>query len=736
MAALTSASGFITIVVLEGRNLVAKDSNGKSDPYVRYGIVGDDGSFEERRFRTNTAMKTLNPEWKKKKNELEVPERGCRIRFMVYDQDTGSGDDFMGECFVDVPCTGEDWTAWYELKPREGKSDRVSGEVKISFSYTWGTKVKLATNRITEVSKRSGALFRCGSLALALRGKEFKKGKFQCQISTSDGQVLKTGYKDANDEGERNWGEMILGLFQGCFPKRLSIIVKEKSFTGKNTLGSVTFDLPEEPTDELNVHLEGGIIQGAPTITRTGRVLAPGASRRRAIVTIHRANSLKAADKNGTSDPYVKLTLSQHSKVKQKTRIIKKDLNPIWDQKLILPEIGLHEQILFSVYDYDRGLGKDDFLGEYEYEVLDFDDVPETFLPLCARLGKSDENITGSLSVSIQFEELPSNPEVDIFGKTIKVKGRIAASITYELRDSACKSTIVTPRFGPVLRACSAQPFDAARVSEWNTFYPEAKSYCYILVGGLFTEHYPGYFSNNLKRMQELGLTVVKSNIDTDAGVKTNSAVLKKEIEDEYEKHQLPVVLFGHSKGGVDIAVTLQKHASLHPMIGGVIAVQAPWGGTPLIDWVLSSGARKALVNAWVKVAWRGEAAAVADLGLKRRVEFNQKHPYPTQIPTLCLCSWSDFSTLGSSMADMGGNSMAGSAKRTENLFGFRSDGMVVPQDARIPESDTILLTDMHHVEPATQLSGTRYHTGPLTQALVSLLFEKIRRERHATKRE
>jgi hypothetical protein len=90
----------------------------------------------------------------------------------------------------------------------------------------------------------------------------------------------------------------------------------------------------------------------------------------------------------------------------------------------------------------------------------------------------------------------------------------------------------------------------------------------------------------------------------------------------------------------VDIAVALQEHNTLHSKIGGVIAVQAPWGGTPLIDWVLSSGARKALVNAWVKVVWRGESAAVADLGLKRRVEFNQAHPYPTHLPTLCLCSW------------------------------------------------------------------------------------------------
>jgi hypothetical protein len=39
-----------------------------------------------------------------------------------------------------------------------------------------------------------------------------------------------------------------------------------------------------------------------------------------------------------------------------------------------------------------------------------------------------------SLFLLSQFEELPHNPEVDIFGKAIKVKGRIEASITYELR--------------------------------------------------------------------------------------------------------------------------------------------------------------------------------------------------------------------------------------------------------------------------------------------------------------
>lgn len=49
--------------------------------------------------------------------------------------------------------------------------------------------------------------------------------------------------------------------------------------------------------------------------------------------------------------------------------------------------------------------------------------------------------------------------------------------------------------------------------------------------------------------------------------------------------------------------------------------------------------------------------------------------------------------------------------------------------DSRLPNADCVLVGDLFHSEPAMQWPGTKYPCGPLTHALVSLLFEKIERE-------
>mmetsp|Transcript_30034 Transcript_30034/g.75582 ORF Transcript_30034/g.75582 Transcript_30034/m.75582 type:complete len:378 (-) Transcript_30034:26-1159(-) len=74
-------------------------------------------------------------------------------------------------------------------------------------------------------------------------------------------------------------------------------------------------------------------------------------------VTVVSARDLLAKDKNGLSDPYVLLQLGKQQK---KTRVVKKTLNPIFDQTLTL--FAVRDSFLSaSVWDWDR-VGKD-FIG-------------------------------------------------------------------------------------------------------------------------------------------------------------------------------------------------------------------------------------------------------------------------------------------------------------------------------------------------------------------------------------
>ena len=82
------------------------------------------------------------------------------------------------------------------------------------------------------------------------------------------------------------------------------------------------------------------------------------------VVTLERAAGLKAADRNGYSDPYCKLTLCGQ---KHKSATIKRTVNPRWAQDFNFNG-ELHdlcdEPLQLQVFDYDFGPQRDDFLGD------------------------------------------------------------------------------------------------------------------------------------------------------------------------------------------------------------------------------------------------------------------------------------------------------------------------------------------------------------------------------------
>lgn len=73
--------------------------------------------------------------------------------------------------------------------------------------------------------------------------------------------------------------------------------------------------------------------------------------------------------------------------------------------------------------------------------------------------------------------------------------------------------------------------------------------------------------------------------------------------------------------------------------------------------------------------------------------------------------------------------SMAPAAQVFTANTGFYNDGLVAPDDARIPWSDFVYLSDMMHTEPALYFAGTKYPPGHLSAVGITLLFEKRLRE-------
>ncbi|KIJ54345.1 hypothetical protein M422DRAFT_73809 [Sphaerobolus stellatus SS14] len=92
------------------------------------------------------------------------------------------------------------------------------------------------------------------------------------------------------------------------------------------------------------------------------------------VVHIHRATGIKKMDTTGSSDPYVTLTYSRLGKPMFSSRIIRNDLNPVFEETAFLAvrldNVKLREKLSIQLWDSDR-LSADDMLGLVEMDIAE-----------------------------------------------------------------------------------------------------------------------------------------------------------------------------------------------------------------------------------------------------------------------------------------------------------------------------------------------------------------------------
>jgi len=325
------------------------------------------------------------------------------------------------------------------------------------------------------------------------------------------------------------------------------------------------------------------------------------------------------------------------------------------------------------------------------------------------------------------------NLELEILGwrSSSTLAEHISDRSTTAPHDSPFRFTDVTSRFQTLFAEAKRQA-EAKDWSGWNqTPYSELEHYVYMFVGGLFTDHYPGYYAKNLEHVRtQLGLEAEVIDINTEFRVVDNAEIIRNAVLDRAlrvpGKRQ---ILIGHSKGGVDIAAALALHDSdMTPHVAGVITMQAPFWGTYIADWVSSQRELSGMVKTLVEKVWGGDTDCVHDLGYSARSAFVREHSYDgTAVPTVCLASFADFS-FGEveNLSDATGiGLMKFGADLVMKETGCHNDGLVAQMDAVLPGSDAVRLPDMMHTEPALFIPGSKYDPGPLTQALLQLWVEK-----------
>ncbi|KAL1515824.1 hypothetical protein AB1Y20_002440 [Prymnesium parvum] len=157
----------------------------------------------------------------------------------------------------------------------------------------------------------------------------------------------------------------------------LKVVEKHDSILSKReeTMGEVGVSLDAMREGENYSFTESLAPQGDIIFEVKWRRINPGLLSRGTLqVHLSHATNLKSMDRNGFSDPYVKISL--HGTM-HKSRTIKKTLNPIWDERFefkgVLRDLT-EEPLLIQAYDHDFG-SRDDQLGTATVDLRPLENV-------------------------------------------------------------------------------------------------------------------------------------------------------------------------------------------------------------------------------------------------------------------------------------------------------------------------------------------------------------------------
>ncbi|KAM4676068.1 protein piccolo [Discoglossus pictus] len=129
--------GNLIIHILQARNLVPRDNNGYSDPFVKVYLLPGRGQVmvvqnasAEYKRRTKYVQKSLNPEWNQTviyKNISMEQLKKKTLEVTVWDYDRFSSNDFLGEVLIDLSNASylDNMPRWYPLKEQNDSIDHA-----------------------------------------------------------------------------------------------------------------------------------------------------------------------------------------------------------------------------------------------------------------------------------------------------------------------------------------------------------------------------------------------------------------------------------------------------------------------------------------------------------------------------------------------------------------------------------------------------------------------------------
>eukprot|EP00002_Diphylleia_rotans_P001016 TRINITY_DN10556_c0_g1_i10.p1 TRINITY_DN10556_c0_g1~~TRINITY_DN10556_c0_g1_i10.p1 ORF type:complete len:1388 (+),score=278.91 TRINITY_DN10556_c0_g1_i10:174-4166(+) len=373
--------------VIGAKSLLDADRSGTSDPYVELNLGGES-------WKTSCIKKTLNPQW----NECHifaVTDLGATLNLKVMDQNDFMKNVVIGELnlpmnyFKDEIARDE----WHELP--KGQSEKARGWIHIRSCYSTQLRGEQEYKKleyikglepIIEENYLEGQILvhvieAKGLLAMDPGGTSdpyciIKVGK-QTQKTKVIPKTLNPFWNeklsfDVTQESttilfdvyDKDFGSS--DDFIGSAKIIMAEVISQKTYKQVLSLnppnsGEIHIAITHATTETELAKLERAKKKNLENMIggKQGAILHVG---------VIEARNLLAADRQGTSDPYCKVTIQGKS---QKTEIIDAQLNPTWNQTLVFKGITeVKGTIMIEVLDHDK-FSTDDSLGIVEIPLAD-----------------------------------------------------------------------------------------------------------------------------------------------------------------------------------------------------------------------------------------------------------------------------------------------------------------------------------------------------------------------------
>ncbi len=227
------------------------------------------------------------------------------------------------------------------------------------------------------------------------------------------------------------------------------------------------------------------------------------------------------------------------------------------------------------------------------------------------------------------------------------------------------------------------------------------------------------YFDEQISWLRANGIDAGIVRIESEAGIKYNAGLVAAEIA----KSPKPVIIFSHSKGGLDTLEALIQRPDLRRKVRGLVSIQSPYYGTPIADWVLSYRHSLSPAAAGAMKFMGGSLESVQDLSVKSRQEYQAKNAgeiaaITAAIPTISFGAWKNeekgfMDTLFETTRDL------------MLKWGVKSDGLVPVDSEMLPGANQIAVEGLDHLATVIKVKKPAFNRVDFIKTLLTMLVNK-----------